>query len=293
MDTVTGVEMCISLGKLGGLGILPRFNTISEQAELAVRVKQQGVLAGAAIGIKGDYLERATALISAGIDLLVIDVAHGHQIQVIQVVRGIKYQFPRISLVAGNVATYEGARDLFQAGADCVKVGIGPGAACITRVQTGCGIPQITAVMDAAKAARKFKKTLICDGGTKNSGDIVKGLAAGSHAVMVGSQLAGTDESPGKIIKTEQGVFKKYNGSASAEEKLRQGQKTDHIEGISGLARYVGPLEPFLQQTLAGIRSGFSYVGASNLSMLHKRAKFVQISHQGVLESNHHDVIVR
>lgn len=302
MDTVTGVDMAIALGQLGGLGILPRFNTPEEEAVMVKSVKAAGIAAAASIGIRPDWKDRAASLISAGADLLVIDVAHGHQRQVLEITRKFKSSFPNIDLVAGNVASYQAAADLFAAGADCVKVGVGPGTACITRVQTGVGVPQITAVLETSRAAHEAGKTLICDGGTKNSGDIVKGLAAGSHAVMAGSQFAGTDEAPGDLVIQGGKQYKKYNGSASAEEKRKQlgrlgqerisGDYLDHIEGVSALVPYKGPVEKVIAKLLAGIRSGFSYCGAANLDELHQKAEFVRISPQGLRKSNHHDVIL-
>jgi IMP dehydrogenase len=301
MDTVTGVEMAIALGKLGGIGILPRFNTPEIEAQMVQDVKNAGVLVGAAIGVKPGSVDRAKMLIEAGVDLLVVDVAHGHQSQVIEVVKKLKQVFPNNDLVAGNVATYEGAKDLFLAGADCVKVGVGPGTACITRIATGFGVPQITAVMEAHKAAQKLGKTLICDGGTKNSGDIVKGLAAGANAVMIGSLFAGTDEAPGEVIIHEGVKYKRYNGSASLEEKKRQVEKTgekfdseylDHIEGVSALVPYKGPVAKEIRRWLAGIRSGMAYAGATTIPELHKKAKFIRMSPLGLRESTSHDLVL-
>lgn len=292
MNTVTGIDMAIALGKLGGLGVLPRFNTPGEEAEMVKSVKAAGVISAASIGIRPGWKDRAASLVSARVNLIVIDVAHGHQHQVLEIIKEFKSAFPDIDLIAGNVATYQAAKDSFAAGADCVKVGVGPGTACTTRIQTGVGVPQITAVMEAARAAKENGKTIICDGGTKNSGDIVKGLAAGSHAVMAGSLFAGTDEATGELITQNGKQYKKYNGSASAEEKQKRGDYLDHIEGVSTLVPYKGPVEKVVAQLLAGIRSGFSYCGAANLEELHQKAQFVRISPQGLRESNHHDVIL-
>jgi IMP dehydrogenase len=287
MDTVTGINMAITLGKLGGISILPRFNQIPEQADMVRQVKKEGVLVGAAVGVKPGYLDRAKALIEAGVDLLVVDVAHGHLEIVLQACRSLKQAFPHTDLVAGNVATYEAAKDLFAAGVDCVKVGIGPGHACTTRIVTGFGVPQITALMDAALAARQSGKTLICDGGIKNPGDIVKGLAAGAHAVMIGSQFAGTDEAPGEVIEREGKKFKQYNGSTSVVEKQKQikkiGSEVDttyikNVEGASTLVHYTGPLSEQVEKMCAGIHSGFSYAGAANISEFHEKAKFVRVT---------------
>jgi IMP dehydrogenase len=301
MDTVTGISMAISLGMMGGLAILPRFNEPLAQAQMVQAVKIKKVLVGAAIGVRDGYLDRVKLLVEAGTDMLVLDVAHGHQEQVIGIIHHLKKEYPNIDLMAGNVATYQAAKDLFAAGADSVKVGIGPGSACTTRIQTGFGVPQISAIMDAAKAAQEQGKSLICDGGIKNSGDIVKGLAAGSHSVMIGSLLAGTDEAPGDIMLHDGRQYKRYNGSASLEEKKRQVKNIsenftstylEHVEGVSALVPYQGSLEQVVRRLLAGIRSGYSYGGARNIEELHKMAKFIQVSSLGMRESAPHDLII-
>jgi len=297
MDSVTGVKMAVKLGKLGGLGVLPRFNSIKEQVEMLREVKKEFVKAGVAIGIKDDYLERAKILIQNGADCLVIDVAHGHMEKVIEVTKEIKSNFPNVFLVSGNVATYEAAKDLYLAGADCVKVGIGPGSICTTRVETGHGVPQLTAILESSRAAREFGKTIIADGGIKNSGDIVKALAAGANAVMLGNILAGTEESPGEIIEHNGKKYKKYFGSTSKEQKEKhiENIKNDqnylkHIEGVSGSVLYKGSLEDLIEKLKAGISSGFSYSGAKNLTELHAKAKFIAISQAGIRESGSHDL---
>ena len=302
MDTVTGVNMAVSIGKLGGLGIIPRFNTPNEQADMVSQVKKTGQLVAAAIGIREGYLDRVQNLINAHTDLLVIDVAHGHMQSVISAIQNLKQSFPEMEIVAGNVATCAAAKDLFSAGADCIKVGIGPGAACTTRNMAGSGIPQITAVMESFKAAQEFGRTLLCDGGTKNSGDIVKGLAAGANAVVIGNLFAGTDESPGEIITRDNQKYKQYNGSTSAEEKRKQMERLGHeqlspdylihVEGVSALVPYQGSLNNVIIKLIAGIRSGFSYSGAENINQLHQKAKFVRITPLDIHESNHHDIIL-
>jgi IMP dehydrogenase len=207
-----------------------------------------------------------------------------------------------IDIVAGNVATFEAANDLFKAGADSVKVGIGPGSICTTRIETGFGVPQLTAVMEAVIAAKRFKKTVIADGGTKNSGDIVKGLAAGASAIMAGSQFAGTDEAPGKKMVIKGKIFKNYYASTSFLEKknhLKVNGKNlpenyvKHIEGVASLVPYKGPVGGIVERMVANIRSGFSYCGAKNIGSLWKRAKFVRITSQGLRESGVHDVFVK
>lgn len=212
-----------------------------------------------------------------------------------------KNKFPKTSLIAGNVATEQAADALFKAGADCVKVGIGPGSICTTRIETGSGVPQITAILESAKAARKHKKTLIADGGTKNSGDIVKGLAAGASAIMAGSQFAGTTEAPGKVVVIEWKKYKRYNASTSLAEKRNHIllDKTDfnkhytkQIEGVESVVPYKGDLEPIIIRMTANIRSGLSYSGAFNITELWKKAQFIQITTMGRRESEAHDVIV-
>ncbi|HWA51928.1 MAG TPA: guanosine monophosphate reductase [Patescibacteria group bacterium] len=201
MTDVTGVEMAIALGKLGGLGFLPRFFSPDEQSDMVSKVKKANVQVGAALGIKEGYLERAEKLAKAGVDILTIDVAHGHMQKTLEVTKDLKNKFGKdIDIISGVIGTYEGAADLFKAGADSARVGVGPGTICITRIQTGVGVPQITGVIEASRAARKFGKTILCDGGTKNSGDVVKGLAAGASAVVIGSQFAGTEEAPGEFV---------------------------------------------------------------------------------------------
>lgn len=295
MDSVTGDKMAISLGKLGGIGILPRFDSIEVQIQTLLNVKKEGVNVGCSLGIKEGYEEKAQSLVNAGCDLLVIDVAHGHMQQVLEVTSKIKNKFPNLPLVSGNVATFEATEDLFISGADIVKVGIGPGSICTTRIQTGHGVPQVTAIFEASRSAKKHQKTLIADGGIKNSGDIVKALGAGASAVMLGNMLAGTNEAPGEIIEIKNKKYKKYFGSTSLEQKQKhiEMQKNDsnylnHIEGVSGAVEFSGDLANLLVQIKASVSSGLSYSGAFNISELHQKAKFVSITSSGFQESNSH-----
>jgi len=297
MDSVTGVKMAIALGKLGGIAILPRFNSGSEQIEMLKEVKKENVKVGASIGIKDDYIDRAKNLVENSVDCLVIDVAHGHMEKVLMVTKEIKSAFPKITLIAGNVATYQAAKDLFDSGADVVKVGVGPGSICTTRIETGHGVPQLTAIFEAAKAAKEAGKTLIADGGIKNSGDIVKALAAGASAVMIGNMLAGTEEAPGEIIESQGKKFKKYYGSTSTEQKEKhvENLKKDpnylkHIEGVSGAVIYKGSVIEMLEKVSASLRSGLSYSGAFNILELQKNAKFIAITQAGQRESGSHDL---
>jgi len=294
MSSITDANFAISLGRLGGLGVLPRFMSTEEEVNMVEAVKKEKVLVGAAVGVREKGFERAKLLVSAGADVLVLDVAHGHMQQTIEETKMLKQIFGnKVGIVSGNVVTYEGAKDLFLAGADCVKVGIGPGSTCITRTETGCGVPQISAMLACAKAARKYRKTLICDGGMKNSGDVVKGLAAGASAIMTGHLFAGLKETAGKIIINNGKKYKEYNGSTSLIEKSRQSPNSvTHIEGVAGFVPYIGALEPNLDRILENIRSGFSYVGAKNIIELWQKAKFIRVSPVGIKENGHHDVIL-
>lgn len=302
MTDVTGIEMAVCLGKLGGLGVLPRFMSAEDEAKMVSAVKKKGVITAAAVGLRNGMFSRAEVLVKAGADILFLDVAHGHMRRAIEATSSLKQTFGNtIDIVSGNIATYEGASDLFKAGADCVKVGIGPGSICTTRIETGFGVPQLTAVMEAARAAKHYRKTIMADGGTKNSGDIVKGLAAGASAIMAGSQLAGTDEAPGKKLIIKGKIFKNYYASTSYLEKknhLKTNGKglsqnyVKYIEGVESLVPYKGPVTDIIEKMVANIRSGFSYCGAKDISSLWKKARFIRITSQGLRESGAHDVII-
>jgi len=302
MTDVTGVKLCVALGKLGSMGYLPRFISAEKQADMVSAVKKKNVIVGAAVGLRNGSIERAKKLVKAGADVITLDVAHGHMQKAIDTTKKLKQMFGRYTdLQTGMVATYQGAKDLFKAGANTVRAGVGPGTICITRTQTGVGVPQITAVMETARAAREMRKTIICEGGTKNSGDVVKGLAAGASAVVAGSQFAGTDEAPGKLVKRRGKMYKEYNASTSIAEKKKHAKKNNnlsktyekHIEGVESLVPYKGPVKPILEYTAANIRSGFSYAGAKNINEFWKKAKFVRITSSGVRESGSHDVILK
>jgi len=256
------------------------------------------LLVGAAIGIKGDFLERAQELVRVGVDILVVDVAHGHLEKTLKAVKTLKSKFPEIPLIAGNVATPEGVRDLFSAGADVVKVGIGPGSSCSTRIVTGVGVPQLGALLWIKE--RYPKIPIISDGGCKNSGDIVKALAAGAHAVMLGNMLAGTDEAPGKVMVVNGKRVKVFRGMSSSfayERKLKEtNEKAEYIpvsEGAEfGLVPYKGSVSEVLENIEKGLRSGFSYCGARNLKELWKKAEFVEISLGGLKESGFDNIFL-
>ena len=295
MDTVTESEMAIVMAKMGGLGIIHRFLSVDKQAAEVKKVKEKKLLVGAAVGVKEGEHKRIRSLVGAGVDLIALDIAHGHSKYALEKVKFIKKEFPSVFIVAGNVATAEGFKDLVNAGADAVKVGIGAGSICTTRIVTGFGVPQISAIMNCASVAKKTKVSLISDGGIKSSGDIVKALAAGADAVMMGNVLAGTDEAPGKMITIGSKQYKSYRGMASLQANMdRPGSKheKDEIieEGISAYVPYKGKAEDIIKKMIGGMRSGLSYAGARNIRELQKNAIFVRITQAGLRESNAHDV---
>ncbi len=257
----------------------------------------------AAIGATGDYLERAAELVAARVDALVIDTAHGHSTRVLEAVRQIKRRFPDVDLVAGNVATGEATRELVAAGVDGVKVGIGPGSICTTRIVAGIGVPQVTAILDCAAAAREADLPVIGDGGIKFSGDITKALAAGADAVMIGSLFAGTDESPGELILYQGRSFKAYRGMGSLA-AMKEGSRDRYAqemenaesklvpEGIEGKVPYKGSLSALVTQLVGGVRAGMGYVGCRTIAELKTNARFVKITAAGLRESHVHDVII-
>jgi len=258
---------------------------------------------GAAIGIGRDGLDRARALVDAKVDVLVIDSSHAHSTAVMETIRQFKKLFPDTPLIAGNVATYEGARDLIDLGVDAIKVGIGPGSICTTRVIAGAGVPQVTAIMECARAAEKFDVPIISDGGIKFSGDITKAIAAGAHAVMIGSLFAGTDEAPGETILYQGRTFKTYRGMGSIG-AMQKGsadryfqEETDEVgklvpEGIEGKVPYKGSLSAMVPQLVGGLRSGMGLTGSKNIDDLRTRSQFVRITAAGLRESHAHDVVI-
>jgi len=303
MDSVTGVDMAVEMYRLGGMGFLPRFNQAEVQARDVERVVKRGGKTVACIGIKNGNMERSEMLLKAGATALTIDIAHAHTVKTLEIVKMLKNRFRSTSLIVGTVATYEGAYDLFKAGADTVRVGVGAGTICITRIVAGSGVPQITAIQDGVRAKNKFKnKYILADGGAVNSGDVVKGLACGASATIGGSLFAGTDETPGKIIKKRGQMYKEYNGSTSKTEKMKQitkdkNGKADHyiihVEGVEALVNYKGPVSDVVEGLCAGIKSGFTYSGAKNINELWKNAQLIQITNAGFRESQAHDVILQ
>ena len=275
-----------------------------EQYPYASKDKKGRLLVGAAVGVKGDYLERTESLLEAGSDAIVVDIAHGHSDNAINTVHMIKKAFPYCELIAGNIATGEGTKDLIKAGVDAVKVGVGSGSICITRVITGSGVPQLTAVMDSIKVAKEYNIPIISDGGIRTSGDSTKALAAGASTVMVGSLFGGTDESPGKTIVKNGKKYKMYRGMASFYASLGRkyreegqtidaGDLNDYVpEGVEAMVPYKGSVVEIIRQVVGGIRSGLSYCGAKTISEMQSNAEFVKITPAGYTESQPHDVNV-
>ena len=306
MDTVTGRDMAWHMAQLGGLGVLHRFATIDDQAEDVrfLRGAVPDMPVAAAIGVRGPELERAAALVAAGVSVLVLDIAHGHSKHCLEMIEKVKAKFPDVPLIAGNVATYDGARDLAQAGADGVKCGVGPGALCTTRVVTGFGVPQLTAV-DACCAGMSAVKEpyVIADGGIRNSGDIVKALAMGACAVMIGSLFAGADESPGEVVRRGGQRYKVVRGMASSAAMLDrlklEGEATAESqidwkkvvpEGVEAVVPAIGSIHDLVDRLVGGIRSGLSYGGAHTIKELQQNAEFIRITEAGRIESAPHDV---
>src|SRR3989344_8266800 len=284
MDTVTESKMAIAMAEAGGLGVIHRFLTIEKQAEEISKVKKQNLLVGAAIGVK-DSIERAKAVIDAGADVLVVDIAHGHNERALETVKILKKKFPQIDIVGGNIATKEGVLDLIRAGADAVKIGIGPGAACTTRIVTGVGVPQLSAIIEAAKAAKKFNIPIVADGGIKNSGDMCKALAARASSVMIGNLFAGTEESPGEHIMDEGLGYKLYRGMASSGVAVSNDGFYRTPEGEAGKVVFRGKVEGVLNDFSSGLRSSMSYLGAVNLNEYKKNAEFIRVSQSTLKES--------
>ncbi len=302
MDTVCEDVMAIAMAKIGGIGILHRFLTIKAQAAMVAKVKAAGdLLVGAAIGTDHDAVTRTAALIDAGVDVLVLDIAHGHADHAIQVVQQTKQAFPMVDIIAGNVATRLGAQDLVDAGADAIKVGVGPGGVCTTRLVAGVGVPQLTAVSDCSRLVDAAGQLVpvIADGGIKTSGDIAKALGAGASSVMIGSLFAGTNESPGEVEQTSRGLVKRVRGMASFEaieaRAIREGEEIDAeyfeqraAEGVEGVVPYRGSAIKLANQLLAGVRSGMSYSDARTIEEFWDKAEFIRVTSNGVRENAPH-----
>lgn len=318
MDTVTEGNMAIAMAENGGLGVIHKNLSIKAQVEEVKKAKgktvdpnlphpavdnQGRLLAAAAVGVTSDTFERAESLLEADADAIVIDTAHGHSAGVLRKIKEIREHFPNATLIAGNVATGEGTAALFDAGVDVVKVGIGPGSICTTRIVAGVGVPQITAIYDAASVAQKYGKKIIADGGIKYSGDVVKALAAGGNAVMLGSMFSGTTEAPGTIFTNEGKQFKSYRGMGSVGAMSQQHGSSDRYfqggvneanklvpEGVEALVPYKGDVSNIIYQIDGGLRAGMGYVGAGTIEELIENSQFVQITNAGLRESHPHDV---
>lgn len=290
MDTITESTMAIAMGLAGGLGVIHRYNTIEEQANIVLQCREFGIKKiAAAIGITGDYLERAEMLILMGASILCLDVAHGHHEMMKEAITKIKDRFPYVHIMAGNIATKQAFEDLASWGADSIRIGIGGGSICSTRIQTGHGIPTFQSVLDCASSGASKDVRIIADGGIRNSGDIVKALAAGADFVMLGSILSGTDQTPGPILTSPQGKkYKTYRGMASKEAQFDWRGKHSSNEGISTTVPYRGSVQHLLQDLDNGIRSGFSYSGAWNMDELHAKSQFIFQTTAGQTESGTH-----
>src|SRR3972149_10289613 len=322
MDTVTESKLAIELAKLGGIGIIHRNLTIEDQVFEVKKVKNRKLLVGAAVGASKGFEERVKALIKAKTDVIVLDSAHGFTNVMISATRFNKKTYPKIDIITGNIATADGARALIAAGADGLRVGMGPGAICTTRIISGMGVPQITAIMETFKVAKKFGVPIIADGGIKYSGDMVKALAAGASTVMMGGFFAQTLEAPGKLITLKQNElpsrfhrisnrkkyyqFKEYRGMGSegamkkgtqirSEDEFHGKNYKDRVlvaEGVEGLVQVKGKVSDLVDQAIGGIKSGMYYVGAKNLLELWKKTRFIQITQASLTESHPHDIFV-
>jgi IMP dehydrogenase len=315
MDTVTEEKMALEMAKAGGLGVLHRNLSVEVQAEMVRNIKKTPVesretasidtqgryLVAAAVGIGEDFEERMKALVAVDIDVVVIDSGHGNTKFMVDGVGFIKKNYPDTVVMAGNVATGEGAKTLIKAGADILRIGMGPGAICTTRVVTGMGVPQITAIMEAVEAAKGTHVAVVADGGIKQIGDMAKALGVGANAVMLGSLLARYEESPGEIVERNGKKYKSYRGMGSiaamkkgGAERYGQSRNTAEkkliAEGVESLVELKGKVEDFLYQIAGGLRSSFYYIGAKDMKSFQEQAKFVKISNAGLIESHPHDI---
>lgn len=305
MDSITEYDMALVMGSVGGLGIIHRFMTIEDQVKIINKFKWSSAgYIGAAIGVKADCADRAMACLSAGADTLVLDVAHGHSKAVGDAIDRIKSERPSAHIIAGNVATYDGAKFLCEAGADVVKVGVGPGSVCSTRIVAGVGVPQLSAISDCSRACDEYNIPVIADGGIRYPGDAAKAIAAGANAVMVGGLLSGTLESPGHLVEKDGRLFKAYRGMASYGAMTKRREiEVKHLNGSSPEPRLehttpegVETLVPFTNRSAAdvvaelvgGLRSAMSYSNSLTISEFHSRVKFVKITNAGLAESHPH-----
>lgn len=303
MDTVTEENMALEMAKQGGLGIIHRNLTVQKQAEMVAQVKKKRFLVGAAVGTGGDFEERTKTLIQVKADVIVVDSGHGHSRFVINAVSFIRKHYPNTVIMAGNIATREGAKALIEAGVDILRVGMGPGSICTTRIITGMGIPQLTAITEAVKATHNTHVTVVADGGIRQTGDMAKALAFGAGAVMIGSLLARFDESPGKIVVMNGKKYKQYRGMGSVAamkkggaERYGQSKTIDEKklipEGVEGLVDYKGNLADYLYQVAGSLKSSFYYLGAKTVPEFFEKSQCIRISNAGLLESHPHSVVI-
>lgn len=291
MDTVTGSAMAIKMAELGGLGILHRFMSPEDQVKevklMIEKIRPLGLPVAASIGVKEEGMRRADLLADAGIDIFTIDIAHGDSVMMLEVLDYVKKKYPKIDVIAGNTAMPDGVRRLIDHGADSVKVGIGPGSMCTTRIITGCGVPQLSAVAMCVEEARKHGVPVIADGGIKTSGDIVKAFAAGAQTVMLGSMLSGCVETPGEI----EGGRKRYRGMASKDAQVSWRGELPKGMAAEGEARWVpckGSVENIISELCGGIRSGMTYLNANNIAEINLNARFMEMTASGMMESKPH-----
>lgn len=304
MDTVTKAPMAITLGNLGGLGFIHRNMPIERQKEEIKKAKNGTKLVGAAVGVGKDFESRLKEIIEGGADAVLIDSAHGFTKYVIEATSFVKNKYPKTLLISGNIATEKGAKALIDAGADVLRLGMGPGSICTTRIISGMGVPQITALAEAVAAAKEKQVPIIADGGIRFSGDIVKSLAVGARLVMLGSLLGGTDEAPGEITERNGKKYKTYRGMGSVSamkegsaarygQEYRKGQEKKLIaEGVEGLVSYRGSVEDVISQLVGGLRTGMYYIGAKTVIELQEKAEFIQITQASLIESFPHDILL-
>ena len=301
MDTVTESEMAIAIAKLGGIGVIHRNLSIKKQLIEVLKVKKNNYLVGAAIGVGPQDLERAEELAKIKTDLIVIDTAHGHTKKVLNMIKNIKKKLKNSTLCVGNIATGKAAKFLADNGVDIVKVGIGPGSICTTRLVAGIGVPQLSAVIDVKKALKNYKTKIISDGGIKFSGDLAKAIAAGADAIMIGSLFSGTIESPGKTIKYKGNLYKNFRGmgsvgamnAGSADRYYQKKNKdiTKYVpEGVEGMVKFKGSVKEIIYNLIGGLKSSMGYMGAKTIEDLKKRGQFLKISKAGFYESMVHNV---
>ena len=299
MDTVTGLDMAYVMGYYGGMGIVHRFMSIEEQSNIINECElgrdqydTDGLQVGAAIGVTGDFIERAQELVNSGCKILCIDVAHGHHKLVKEAIRRIKNEVNgQVDLLVGNISTGESARDLCEWGADGLRIGIGGGSLCSTRIQTGVGVPMVSSILSCVDVADDYNVPCMADGGIRSSGDVCKGLGAGADTVMLGSLLSGTKESPGVITKQGQWpnevLQKKYRGSASIESKTDRGE-SKNVEGYSTTVPYKGKVKRIISDVIDGLKSSMSYVGANNLKEFQSKCELIKVTNAGVIEAKPH-----